>query len=105
MATFDFILELLVMLMTISMAICFIRLVIGPNVPNRTVAFDAIAVHAVGILALYAIIDQSAALLAVAFVTAVLGFLGTTMMARYLERAEVEGWQNEKTESPFELGD
>ena len=44
--------------MTISMAICFIRLFNGPNVPNRTVSFDAIAVHAVGILTLYAIVDR-----------------------------------------------
>ncbi len=105
MSTFDQILEVLILLMTISMAICFIRLFIGPDVPNRTVSFDAIAVHAVGILALYAIVDKASTLIAVAFVTAVLGFLGTTMMARYLERAEQEGWYSEKDERPFESGD
>ena len=70
--------------------------------PNRTVSFDAIAVHAVGILTLYAIVDRASSLLTVAFVTAVLGFLGTTMLARYLERAAQEGWESEQIEHPFE---
>jgi multicomponent Na+:H+ antiporter subunit F len=102
---FDAIIELLILLMTISLAICFIRLYIGPNVPNRTLAFDTIAVHAVGILALYAILDRASSLLTVAFVTAVLGFLGTTMLARYLERSAEEGWQSEQVESPFDSAD
>lgn len=102
MQPFDLILDVLILLLTISLAICFVRLFIGPNVPNRTVAFDTIAVHAVGILALYAIVDRASSLLTVAFVTAVLGFVGTTMLARYLERAAQEGWQSEHVERPFD---
>ena len=105
MEPFILALDILILLMTISMAICFIRLFIGPNVPNRTLSFDAIAIHVVGILTLYAIVDKSSSLLTVAFVTAVLGFLGTTMMARYMESAEQEGWRSEKVERPFESGD
>ena len=105
MQPFDLILEVLILLLTISLAVCFVRLFIGPNVPNRTVAFDAIAVHAVGILALYAIVDRASSLLTVAFVTAVLGFVGTTMLARYLERAAQEGWESEQIEHPFDAGE
>jgi multisubunit Na+/H+ antiporter MnhF subunit len=63
-------------------------------VPNRTVAFDTIAVHAVGIVALFAVRNDAEALLDVAIVTAVLGFLGTTMLARYLERAHTRRVEN-----------
>jgi multisubunit Na+/H+ antiporter MnhF subunit len=86
--TFDFyrILDLLILVLVISLAICFIRLYLGPDVPNRTVAFDSIAVHTVSTIALYAIRNGTSSLLDVAIVTAVLGFLGTTMLARYLER-------------------
>jgi multisubunit Na+/H+ antiporter MnhF subunit len=59
----------------------------------------------VGILVLYAILERSSALLTVAFITAVLGFLGTTMMARYLERSFQEGWRTEQVERPFDSGD
>lgn len=105
MATFDLIIEYMILVMAVSLAICFIRLLKGPNVPNRTVSFDTIAVHAVGILTLYAIVDRSSSLLTVAFVTAVLGFLGTTMLARYLERSAQEGWRPEQEERPFESAD
>lgn len=83
---FDRILDLLILILAISLAICFVRLYLGPDVPNRTVAFDAIAVHTVSIIALFAIRNDAPSLLDVAIVTVVLGFLGTTMLARYLER-------------------
>ena len=79
--------EVLIILLTFSMVICFYRLIVGPDVPNRTVAFDLIAVHAVGIFALFAVRSGSPLLLDGAVVTAVLGFLGTVMFARYLEQA------------------
>ncbi len=101
MATFDSVLAILILVMTISLGICFIRLFIGPNVPNRTVAFDTISVHAVGIIVLFAVRDNAPSLLSVAMVTAVLGFLGTTILARYLERSAEEGWEYEHTERPF----
>jgi multisubunit Na+/H+ antiporter MnhF subunit len=87
MPSFASVLDILIFVLVISLFICFIRLAIGPDVPNRTVAFDAIAVHAVAIVALFAMRNASPVLLDVAIVTAVLGFLGTTMLARYLEQA------------------
>ena len=66
---------------------CFVRLYIGPDVPNRTVAFDLIALHAVGLIALWAIRNDAPVLLDITLVTAVLGFLGTLVLAHYLERA------------------
>ena len=100
---FDTALGILILVMAISLGICFIRLFIGPNVPNRTVAFDTISIHAVGIIVLFAMRAGAPSLLSVAMVTAVLGFLGTTILARYLERSSSEGWNTEQTERPFRL--
>jgi len=85
-ALFELWLNGLMTLLAVSLLICFIRLVRGPDVPNRTVAFDLIAVHAVGIFALFAVQYSSEVLLEGATITAVLGFLGTVMLARFLER-------------------
>jgi len=79
--------EVLIVLLSFSLVICFYRLIVGPDVPNRTVAFDLIAVHTVGIFALFAVRQGSPLFLDGAVVTAVLGFLGTVMFARYLEQA------------------
>ncbi len=81
-------LEILIALLSISLVICFLRLYIGPDVPNRTVAFDVIAIHTVGIIALFAVRNQSPFLLDITIITGVLGFLGTVMFARYLEQSQ-----------------
>jgi multisubunit Na+/H+ antiporter MnhF subunit len=88
-------LDILMILLSFSLAICFIRLYWGPNAPNRTAAFDAIALHAASIIVLYAMRYASTALLDAAIVTAALGFLGTTLLARYIEKAIAEGWITE----------
>jgi multicomponent Na+:H+ antiporter subunit F len=89
---FDMALDILIAIISFSLLLCFVRLYLGPNVPNRTAAFDAIALHSVGIIVLFAIRSDSTSLLDVAIVTAALGFLGTTMLAQYLERAAGRGW-------------
>ena len=83
-------LEILIAVLSISLLLCFLRLYIGPDVPNRTVAFDVIALHAVAIIALFAIRNHSPFLLDITIITGVLGFLGTVMFARYLEQSQRE---------------
>ena len=79
--------DVLITLLAISLAICFVRLSLGPDVPNRAVAFDLSSVNAVCIFVLFAVRSRNFVLLEGATVTAVLGFLGTMMFARYLERS------------------
>lgn len=82
--------EILILILSISLALCFLRLYRGPDVPNRVVAFDLIAIHAVAIIALFAIEQGAMFLLDVTIITGVLGFLGTVMVARYLEQSKGE---------------
>ena len=89
---FELSLGVLMTLVTFSLLLCFGRLLRGPNLPNRTVAFDLISIHAVGIFVLFAVNSQSYVLLEGAIITAVLGFLGTMMFARALERFPHARW-------------
>ena len=89
-------LDALLALLTISLLLCFVRLYLGPNPPNRTVAFDTIAIHAVGIMALFAMRSDAPALLDGALITALLGFVGTMMLARYMERSELRDWEKDE---------
>ncbi|MEM7532025.1 MAG: monovalent cation/H+ antiporter complex subunit F [Chloroflexota bacterium] len=81
----NFFLDIFIIIVCLSLIICFIRLYMGPDVPNRAVAFDLVTSHAVGLFALWAMRSNSVVMLDGAIVTAVLGFLGTVMLARYLE--------------------
>ncbi|MCL4861637.1 MAG: hypothetical protein KJZ93_19620 [Caldilineaceae bacterium] len=90
MTAFSLSLDILIGLLALSLALCFFRLYRGPDVPNRTVAFDLISLHAVGLVALFAIRNNAPPLLEITLVTAVLGFLGTVLLARYLEYSETQ---------------
>jgi multicomponent Na+:H+ antiporter subunit F len=90
MFTFELGLDILITLLCLSLLLCFVRLYRGPDVPNRTVAFDVITAHAVGLFALFAVRNESYVLIDGATVTAVLGFLGAVMLARYLEQSGKE---------------
>lgn len=78
-------LNLLLALVSVSLLLCFVRLYLGPNPPNRAVAFDLIAVHAVALIVLFAMRFDQEILLDTAIITAVLGFVGTVMMAHFIE--------------------
>lgn len=84
---FDTGIEVLLVMLTLSFVLGFIRLIKGPDVPNRVLAFDLVALQAVGIVALIAIRHGAPMLLDIGMVAAVLGFVGTVLLARYLEQA------------------
>lgn len=88
-------LMVLLTVLGVSLLLCFIRLYLGPNPPNRTAAFDTIAIHAVGIMALYTMIYDVPSLFDAAIIIAVLGFVGTMMFARYMERANLQDWERD----------
>jgi multisubunit Na+/H+ antiporter MnhF subunit len=80
-------LEILISLLAFSLILCFIRFFIGPDLPDRTIAFDLISIHAVAIIALFAMRIGSSVLTDATMVISVLGFLGTVMLARYWEQS------------------
>ncbi len=76
------------LLLTLSMAFCFVRLLRGPDLPDRVVALDTIGAHVVALVAVYSIRVQDVVFLDAAVVAALLFFLGTVAFGRYLEQGE-----------------
>ncbi|MBY8964556.1 monovalent cation/H+ antiporter complex subunit F [Algiphilus sp.] len=64
----------------------FIRLLLGPSLPDRVVALELIASLTVGMIATYAVDTNVGAALDVALVLALTGFLAALAFARYLEK-------------------
>ena len=74
-------------LLIISMALAFIRLIRGPQAADRVVALDLISVLIVAFLAAYAVHAGDTSLLDVAIAYALVAFLGTVALARFLLRS------------------
>ncbi len=90
-----------IMLM-LAIVLAFIRLLLGPSLPDRVVALDLITVLAVAFSALFAIAADEPAFLDVSIALALIAFLATVAFARYAERrnqrAEANPEEPQKTE-------
>lgn len=76
-------------LVMLGVAFAFIRLVLGPTLPDRVVALDMMTVLIVSFCGLYAILADDTAFVDVAIVLALIGFLATVALARFVERRSV----------------
>ncbi|MEO0999825.1 MAG: monovalent cation/H+ antiporter complex subunit F [Pseudomonadota bacterium] len=73
-------------LIILSVVLGFVRLAMGPSLPDRVVALDLMTVAIVAFCGLAAISSGDRAFLDVAIVLALVGFLATVALARFAER-------------------
>ncbi|KYF91173.1 monovalent cation/H+ antiporter complex subunit F [Sorangium sp. So ce296] len=71
---------------TAAFVVAFIRLLLGPSLPDRVVAMDLMATVGSGGIALYAMVTDQGILLDAVMVLSLIFFLGTIAFAYYLER-------------------
>ncbi len=68
-------------------AMCLYRIGRGPTAPDRMVAIDILGTLVVGFVAILTAITGKTYLLSVAIVWALISFVGTLALARYLGRS------------------
>jgi multicomponent Na+:H+ antiporter subunit F len=78
-------LEIVLGLLALAAVLGFVRLLRGPSLPDRVVAFDLLATVGVGISAVYSMAHDQPVFLDVAVVIALISFVGTVAFARYIE--------------------
>lgn len=74
--------------LAVSILLCIYRLWKGPTLPDRVVAADTITTNVVALIALWCIRVRSVYPFDAVLVLAVLGFMGTCTLAKYLARGE-----------------
>ena len=72
--------------LAVAAGLTFIRLAMGPTLPDRVIAIDLIGVLLVCLLVVVAGLTAQQAFLDVAMVVALISFVGTVAYARYIER-------------------
>lgn len=73
----------------IAMALCAWRLWVGPDAPDRVLALDTLYMNVVAFVVLLGLRWNTALLFEAALLVAMLGFVGTVALARYLTRGDV----------------
>lgn len=75
--------------LTVSVLLTGWRLVRGPELPDRVLAIDTLYVNAVALVILLGMRLSSDLLFEAALVIAMLGFVGTVALSRYVARGDV----------------
>ena len=73
-------------IITAGIILCFLRMLKGPTAPDRAVAVDTIATITTALLVLLGSMFKRYVYLDVALVYAVLTFIGSVAIARFLEK-------------------
>lgn len=76
-------LELLILTTALAIFIAFVHFLKTPRLADRVLAFDTMGILAIALLVLLSVTEKSALYLDVAFVFALIGFIGTIVFARF----------------------
>lgn len=73
----------------VAQVISMVRLVIGPAPGDRILALDTMVVNAIGLIVLLGISQGTAIYFEVALIIAMLGFVSTVALCRFLLRGDI----------------
>lgn len=77
------------LLLGIAIALNLWRLILGPSLPDRILALDTIYINAIALLVLFGIYQGSMLYFEAALLIAVMGFVGTVALSKYLLRGDI----------------
>ena len=84
-----YVIPLCLALLGLALLLTLARLVKGPCLPARALALDTLYVNAIALLVLYGIWRDSDLFFEAALLIAVLGFVGTVAVAKYMLRGDI----------------
>ncbi len=77
------------LLLSLAIALNLWRLIIGPSLPDRILALDTMYINAIALLVLFGIYRGSRLYFEAALLIAVMGFIGTVALSKYLLRGDI----------------
>lgn len=87
MSWYEIILLLALILLSFSAVLVFVRLVIGPSLPDRVIAFDLVGTITIGMIAIYSLTTGVESYLDVAIILSLILFLGAVAFAYYMRKS------------------
>lgn len=86
MSIYDYMMYIIIPLLSLSGVMVFIRFVIGPTLSDRVIALDLLITIGIGVIAIYSVVNNRPTFLDIAMILALIAFLGTVAFSYYLEK-------------------
>ena len=86
---YNIILIIALVIVALSMLGMLVRVIIGPSLADRVVAFDAMGIQLMAIVALFSIFLGTKYMIVAILLIGILAFLGTAVFAKYMDKGKV----------------
>lgn len=84
-----YVIPLCLVIIGLALVLTMARLIIGPDLPDRILALDTLYINAIAMLVLFGIWLGTDLYFEAALLIAVMGFIGTVAVAKYLLRGDI----------------
>lgn len=84
-----YVIPLCVTLVGVALLLTLVRLIRGPSMPDRILALDTLYINAIALIVLLGIWEGSDLYFEAALLIAVMGFIGTVAVTKYLLRGDI----------------
>lgn len=85
----EFTLPIAFVMITIALILNLYRMIIGPTVMDRILALDTLYINAIALLILFSLYLGNTLYFEAALLIAVMGFVGTVALSKYLLRGDI----------------
>jgi multicomponent Na+:H+ antiporter subunit F len=82
----DFLYYVILPMLSLSLILVFVRFLMGPNITDRIISLDLMITIGIGIMTIYAVVNEQSSFLDIAMIFALIAFLGTIAFAYYIEK-------------------
>ncbi|AZR80855.1 cation:proton antiporter [Thiomicrospira sp. XS5] len=83
------VLEIAFVMVSLALVLSFYRLLKGPDIPDRILALDTLYINSIALLILFGLYLGSPLYFEAALLIAVMGFVGTVALSKYLLRGDI----------------
>ncbi|MBD9416297.1 K+/H+ antiporter subunit F [Pseudomonas sp. PDM16] len=84
-----FVIPISLVMLALALLLAAARLVRGPSLPDRVLALDTLYINAIAMVVLYGIWKNTELFFEIALLIAVLGFVSTVAVAKYMLRGDI----------------
>ncbi len=85
----DTVIQVSLLMVSLALVLNLWRLAVGPSLPDRILALDTMYINSIALLVLYGLSQESMLYFEAALLIAVMGFVGTVALSKYLLRGDI----------------
>lgn len=83
---FETVLMIALVLLSVAVIIVFIRIILGPSLPDRVISFDLVGTITIGMISIYSINTGVESYMDAAIILSLVMFLGAIAFAYYMRK-------------------